>query len=108
MRCARVTRCSPPRPPFSPRRHGGTERWGIEEAAQAVFQEWNVEVDEETNFFSRKSQICNELRFVNGQEVFDGLQLHDDSVVDEEIDLEIDAQSPAFVLERNGSLPLTT
>lgn len=45
------------------------------EPSQAISQDSSVEIDEQTNGYSREPQIANDLCFVNWEQSLDGFQL---------------------------------
>jgi hypothetical protein len=56
------------------------------EAADPVAQDFGVEVDDESDWLSRESQIGQKLRLVNWVGLFDCLYFEDHCVVDEEVE----------------------
>lgn len=79
-------------------------------AFDALLQERDVEVDEETEFQLRQLEVSEELRFVDRPERVDALEFDDQPVVDDEIEA-ISAVEPhvsigdrywTLALERNS------
>src|SRR5215470_4594509 len=107
MRCARVTRCSPPRPPPSTQRRRGAEFWQvIAHSLHADMQQGDVKVDQQPQLLPRQPQIGQQLRTMNRQELFNGFQLDNDTSVDHKVDLEIRSDVPSFVFDWNSPLTL--
>jgi len=71
------------------------------EAPHAIHESPHVEIDEKADLQSRVTQIREHLGLVQGQEVFDGLQLDQDLVVDDQIGAVGGFDLEAFVLDWN-------
>lgn len=78
------------------------------EASQAGAQGCAIEVHEESRGISRDLQIGDHLRETDSLQVFDGFQLDDDTLVDEQIDPEPAGDAMSFVVQGNQSLALDT
>jgi hypothetical protein len=62
---------------------------GMKKATNPVPQEWDVEVDKKTEGLSGQTEIGYNLGFVDGQQLLDGLQLNDDSILHEQINPQV-------------------
>jgi len=71
------------------------------EAAYSAHKPGYVEIDEKADFQSRVTQIREHLGLVQRQEVFDGLQLDQDLIVDDQIGAVGGFNLEAFVLDWN-------
>src|SRR4051794_21985184 len=83
------------RPGHAPLCGAGRIGLAADSSADASLPILHVEVDQQTDALLRKAQIREQLRFVNRQDRLDGLDLHDDGIVDENIDSvsELDPES---------------
>lgn len=55
------------------------------EPPQAVSQNCGVEVNEQADGQAGKSQICNDLRFVNREQMLDRLEFQEDAISDDHV-----------------------
>jgi hypothetical protein len=58
------------------------------QTSQASFERWRIEVHEEPGRTSREPEVRDHLREMNRMKTFDGLQLHDDAAVDDQVQFE--------------------
>jgi hypothetical protein len=77
-----------------------------DDSLQAVFQDRDLEVDEEADGEAGEFEIGHELGFMDRQKLFYGLQLDDDSLLDEQVDPVAAIEGNRFVL--NGKIDLST
>jgi hypothetical protein len=56
------------------------------ETPDAIAQANNIEVEQETDANISQPQVRQDLRLVNGEESFDGLQFHDNDTLDEKVE----------------------
>ncbi len=76
------------------------------DAADAVFDERDVEVDEESKGFSGQLEVGGELGLVDGREFGDGFEFDDHQIVDEKIQTIAHVDDDSVVVNRLGLLPL--
>jgi hypothetical protein len=76
------------------------------EPSQAGAEGRAIEVHEESRGISRELQIRDHLRETHGMKVIDGFQLHDDAVVDQQVDAEASCDAMPFVVQGNPPLAL--
>jgi hypothetical protein len=73
--------------------HGGEEEFSKGEAFDAVFQQRDIEVDEETGAEAGEFQIGQDLGGVDGEELVDGLEFDEDFVFDDQVSAEAAVKS---------------
>ena len=78
----------------------------VDQTAEAVLQDGNVEVDQQTNGLTGEAEIGQQLGIVDGQEFLDGLQFDHDTALDQQIDLQIRRHAMPAVLHRYRDLSL--
>ena len=75
-------------------------------AHDAIRQFDHVEVDEKTDFLSRKPKIGHQLSFVDRKDSFDCLQFDDDLARHQQVDPEAGIDPALVVDDRHLNLPL--
>jgi hypothetical protein len=70
----------------------------------AIHQAGHVEVDDEAHWQLRQPQICDQLCFVDRSDGIHALDLHDDGVVDNQVDPIVDIDPDTLVGDGNGAL----
>ena len=70
----------------------------------AVFDEWHVEIDEQRKAMPRQFEIGHDLGLMNGQHVFHGLDLDDDSVINQYVKPKPGIETNAIVHNRKCHL----
>lgn len=76
------------------------------EAAEALLEEGDVEVDEESDGQAQEFEVGDELGFVDGEEAVHGFELEDDMAVDDEVETVAAVEGEAFVGEGERNLTL--
>lgn len=85
--------------------HGGEEGCASKDAAgNAVFQDLDVEVDEQTRALVGKPHVGLELRLVDAEHLLDRLEFDDHAVGDDKVDSETGVEHFTFVGHRQFDL----
>src|SRR5512141_115974 len=88
-----------------PMHHGGTEGTegsiAVDYSPDAAGKGFGVEVDQETEADPKKLEICEKLGAVYGIKSFDGLHLHHETPLDEEVDSVRGGDPDALVPQRH-------
>ena len=100
--------------PAAPRAEGAEGAEGAErsmdrsvgDAGDAVGEAFDVEVDEEAHRTSREAKIREKLGAVERLDAIYGLELDNDTVIDQEIHPKAMGTSNALIHERQSALPL--
>lgn len=77
----------------------------VDDAEDAVFQDCDMEVDDEAEAEIKEAQVGEDFQFVDGGDLVFGLEVNDDFPFDDQIRPQIDRQPHAFVNEWHRSLP---
>jgi hypothetical protein len=75
------------------------------ETLNAILDERNVEVDQETDGFLCQSQVCERLKPENGIHLVHGFEFHDDPIIYEQINPKSGPQRYAFIFHIHWNLP---
>jgi hypothetical protein len=70
----------------------------VDDSFQTVFQNWDVEVDEQAHGPAAESKVGEKLSFVNRGEAFYGFDLDRDAILDQQVEPITAIQFQAFVL----------
>jgi hypothetical protein len=81
--------------------HGGEEEVSNGKAFDAAFEERDIEVDQEARSDVGEFQVGEDLGCVDGEELVDGFEFHQDFVFDDEVGAETTIEVEAFVADGN-------
>ncbi len=76
----------------------------IHDPPYAFFERFSAEIDEQPNGLLCQPQISEQLLAMNRRQSFDGLNLNNQSVIDQQIDLECPVKSNPVKLNIDGYL----
>ena len=79
--------------------HGGEEEFSNGKAFDAAFEERDIEVDQEARSEVGEFQVGEDLGGVDGEELVDGFEFHQDFVVDDEVGAETTIEGEVFVAD---------
>jgi hypothetical protein len=73
-----------------------------------VFQQPDVEVDQESNRYIQQFQVCEELSFMDGKKSLNALKFHNHCVLYQEIKAVATIETHSLIEDRHGDLPPKT
>src|SRR5689334_2986733 len=76
------------------------------ETPNSVFDQRDVEVDQQAETAVGEFQVGQELRLVNGEQLLDGLQFHNDTSFNEQIEFQPGVDLNVVIPDRKQQLPL--
>ncbi len=79
--------------------HGGEEEVSNGKAFDAAFEERDIEVDQEARSEVGEFQVGEDLGCVNGEELVDGFEFHQDFIFDDEVGAETTIEGEVFVAD---------
>ncbi len=76
------------------------------DSANPLFEQPDVEINQETNLAARQVEVGQQLRFVDWRDLFDRFQLDNDLTIDEQVDSIATVDKDVFVNHRQSGLAL--